>query len=223
MALFLQPRNCSPVTKIAFAKTHKTASSTLQNILLRYGYKNGHKIALPQEQWFFSMDSQFTANMVANFSWSKKMEFDIFASHSLWNANEIDNIIPRPSVKFTLLRDPVEAFESGFVYMGFWKTTIPGKNITINEFAELILQHRFPGRPPEGKKNLIPIKQLHLYAKYTRNIKQSFKVRACVRSHTCVRNLGCEEVRSLFEIVRAKCVRAGFFGLVAPAQVRPHF
>ena len=40
---------------------------------------------------------------------------------------------------------------------------------------------------------------------------------------SCVRNLGCEEVQSLFEIVRAKCVRAGFFGLVAPAQVRPHF
>ena len=48
-------------------------------------------------------------------------------------------------------------------------------------------------------------------------------VRACVRSHVCVRNLGCERVRSLSEIVRAKCVRAGFFGPVAPAQVRTHF
>ena len=31
----------SPYRKIAFAKTHKTASSTVQNILLRYGLANG--------------------------------------------------------------------------------------------------------------------------------------------------------------------------------------
>jgi len=31
---------CKPKTKIAFAKTHKTGSSTLQNLLLRYGVKN---------------------------------------------------------------------------------------------------------------------------------------------------------------------------------------
>jgi len=34
-----QKRKCSPETKIAFAKTHKTGSSTMQNILLRYGVK----------------------------------------------------------------------------------------------------------------------------------------------------------------------------------------
>ena len=27
---------CEPITKLAFAKTHKTGSSTLQNILFRY-------------------------------------------------------------------------------------------------------------------------------------------------------------------------------------------
>ena len=48
-------------------------------------------------------------------------------------------------------------------------------------------------------------------------------MRACVRSHACVRNLGCVEVRSLFEIVRAKCVRAGVVWPVATAHVRPHF
>merc|ERR1712029_623570 len=34
------PKNCQPQTKLAFAKTHKTGGSTLQNILLRHGYKN---------------------------------------------------------------------------------------------------------------------------------------------------------------------------------------
>ena len=35
------------VTKIVFLKTHKTASSTLQNILMRFGEKMGLKFALP--------------------------------------------------------------------------------------------------------------------------------------------------------------------------------
>ena len=29
---------CKPVSKIAFAKVHKTGSSTLQNILLRFNF-----------------------------------------------------------------------------------------------------------------------------------------------------------------------------------------
>ena len=35
------------VTKIVFLKTHKTASSTLQNILMRFGEKMDLKFALP--------------------------------------------------------------------------------------------------------------------------------------------------------------------------------
>ena len=69
------------MTKISFAKTHKTGGSTLQNILLRYGFKHGHRIALPQKHWFFSLEDQFKADMVANFSWSKNRKFDIIASH----------------------------------------------------------------------------------------------------------------------------------------------
>ena len=38
---------CRPHRKIAFAKTHKTASSTVQNILLRYGLANGVEFLLP--------------------------------------------------------------------------------------------------------------------------------------------------------------------------------
>ena len=69
------------MTKISFAKTHKTGGSTLQNILLRYGFKHGHRIALPQKHWFFSLEDQFKADMVANFSWSKNRKFDIITSH----------------------------------------------------------------------------------------------------------------------------------------------
>jgi len=37
------------VTKIVFLKTHKTASSTLQNALLRFGEKQNLTFALPKK------------------------------------------------------------------------------------------------------------------------------------------------------------------------------
>ena len=37
---------CVPVDKIGFAKTHKTASSTVQNIFLRWGLNQGWNFAL---------------------------------------------------------------------------------------------------------------------------------------------------------------------------------
>ena len=38
---------CSKVKKIAFLKTHKCASSTVQNILMRFGVNNDLNFVLP--------------------------------------------------------------------------------------------------------------------------------------------------------------------------------
>ena len=53
-------RNCTPVKSLIFAKTHKTGSSTLQNIFLRYGWKNNLTFVLPKAQtWMFSFKQKF--------------------------------------------------------------------------------------------------------------------------------------------------------------------
>ena len=41
---------CAPHRKIGFAKTHKTASSTVQNVLLRYGLSFGAEFVLPEKR-----------------------------------------------------------------------------------------------------------------------------------------------------------------------------
>ena len=40
------PLQCVPAEKVGFAKTHKTASSTVQNIFLRWGLNHGWNFAL---------------------------------------------------------------------------------------------------------------------------------------------------------------------------------
>ena len=82
--------------------------------------------------------------MVANFTWNPGNEYDIIASHSLWNAKEVDKVIQKPSVKFTLLRDPVHAFESGFIYMGL--------GTDINKYAQEVQNKIYPSRVPKGMK-----------------------------------------------------------------------
>ena len=102
--------------QIAFAKTHKTGSSTLQNIFFRYGDKNNLNFAMPEKSWMFSYKQPFNASMVNRLPWAR-LGFDMFIFHSVWNYEEVHKILP-DAVFITLLRDPVHCYESNYVYMG---------------------------------------------------------------------------------------------------------
>ena len=66
--------------QIAFAKTHKTGSSTLQNIFFRYGDRNNLNFALPEKSWMFSYKQPFNASMVNRLPWAR-LGFDMFIFH----------------------------------------------------------------------------------------------------------------------------------------------
>ena len=73
------------------------------------------------------------------------------AWHGLWYGPEVNKIIPLPSVRITLLRDPVDTFESGYVYMGLEKSY----NMNINEFAQkVVLEKKFPDRKPKCRSSI---------------------------------------------------------------------
>lgn len=92
-------KNCQPIEKLAFAKTHKTGGSTLQNIFMRYGYFHYLTFALPTKSWMFSFNEPFNAKMVTNYTWNPEHQFDMMVFHSLWNGTEVDKVIPRDKSK----------------------------------------------------------------------------------------------------------------------------
>ena len=139
----LQPR--TPV-HISLRKIPTISGSTLQNILLRYGFKNGLSFAIPIKNWMFSFNELFNANMVTKYKWNPEHQFDIMAFHSLWNSVEVNKVIPKPSIRITLLRDPVDLFESGYVYMGLEKNL----KMNINEYAQRLVKTKFPARKPKS-------------------------------------------------------------------------
>ncbi len=143
---------CQPKTKIALAKTHKTGSSTIQNILLRYGVKNDLLFALPANSWMFNVIQPFDANLVLDGPWKDLGDFDIFASHCRWNRLEVLRIIPEATF-ITILRDPITTFESNYVYMGKQKAL----NTSLNDYALKFIPHRSKRGPKDyvGQNNLL--------------------------------------------------------------------
>lgn len=124
-------KNCSAKQNLIFAKTHKTGSSTLQNIFLRYGWSHNLTFAVPQTKtWMFSFKERFRAEFAHKYSWSPRNVFNLFIFHSIWNKYQVRKLVPNGPV-ITILRDPVDVFESGYVYMGLEKRY----RMDINAFA----------------------------------------------------------------------------------------
>ena len=69
------------VLQVAFAKTHKTGSSTLQNIFFRFGDKNNLSFAMPETSWMFSYKQPFNVSLVMDQPGDKV--YDLFIFHRL--------------------------------------------------------------------------------------------------------------------------------------------
>ena len=82
------------------------------------------------KSWMFPFKQPMNASIVMDGPW-KSLNFDMFLFHSVWRYQEIKKMIPGATY-ITLLRDPVDCFESNYVYMGLEKAY----KMDINEFAE---------------------------------------------------------------------------------------
>lgn len=81
---------CQPKSHIVFLKTHKTASSTILNILYRYGESRNMTFALPlnkHSQLFYPY--YFAPYFVEGFSSRSVREFHIMCNHMRFNKAEV--------------------------------------------------------------------------------------------------------------------------------------
>ncbi|KAM8829040.1 galactosylceramide sulfotransferase isoform 2-T2 [Spinachia spinachia] len=105
---------CSPKVNIMFMKTHKTASSTILNMLFRFGEKHKLKFALPNGRNDFSYPSAFQCSQVKDFRLGDC--FNIVCNHMRFDHQEVAKLLPADAVYITILRNPVDLFESAFHY-----------------------------------------------------------------------------------------------------------
>ena len=109
---------CQKTQKIAFLKTHKCASSSVQNILMRFGLNNGLNFVLPSEGNYLGRHVKYSRTMIANTPWDKVgLDYDIFCLHTIWNHQEVEDTLGLGKATYiTIMRDPVELFESLWSY-----------------------------------------------------------------------------------------------------------
>merc|ERR1712223_1947885 len=62
---------------------------------------------------FFPLYTHFRAGMAQ--SYGSKESFSMFASHSRWDGDEVRKLVPN-AFSLTILRDPVDSFESRYGY-----------------------------------------------------------------------------------------------------------
>ncbi|XP_034020202.1 galactose-3-O-sulfotransferase 3 [Thalassophryne amazonica] len=101
-------------TNVAFLKTHKTASSTMQNLLFRFAERNNLTVALPVQACGhqFCYPRSFTSHFVH----SHTLPPNIITSHMRFNKVELQRLMPNDTVYITILREPSSMFESLFSY-----------------------------------------------------------------------------------------------------------
>nr|XP_003218400.1 PREDICTED: galactose-3-O-sulfotransferase 2 [Anolis carolinensis] len=124
---------CQPTTNVMFLKTHKTASSTILNILFRFSEKHNLTAALPNGNGFhLGYPQLFRATFVEEFK-SIGRNFNVMCNHLRFNAQEVRRVMPNDTFYFSILRDPATWLESSYVY---YKDVTPAfrNSKNVNDF-----------------------------------------------------------------------------------------
>ncbi|XP_077867531.1 galactosylceramide sulfotransferase-like [Saccoglossus kowalevskii] len=108
--------SCTPRTNIVMLKTHKTGSSTLQNILFRYADKHNLTLVLPKRSHLLGYPHKFNSTDIIHVPWH---EYNILTHHTVFNFPEMKKLMPPDTAFITILRHPVTQFESAFGYFAY--------------------------------------------------------------------------------------------------------
>ncbi|XP_013390722.1 galactosylceramide sulfotransferase-like [Lingula anatina] len=104
------------VTNLVFLKTQKVAGSTVQNILMRFGYARDLVFMLGAKKNLYKV-GQFPDLFSPSFILrSASGLFNILCHHTRFS-QDIKKVMPSNSIYFTILRDPISTFESLFSFL----------------------------------------------------------------------------------------------------------
>ncbi|XP_068612016.1 galactose-3-O-sulfotransferase 3-like [Brachionichthys hirsutus] len=99
-------------TNVVFLKTHKTASSTMQNLFFRFAERHNLTVALPVESCRrrFCYPKSFSPDFVHPHT----IPANIIASHMRFSKKELQRLMPNDTIYITILREPSSMFDSAF-------------------------------------------------------------------------------------------------------------
>jgi len=129
-------------SKVGFCKTHKCASSSIQNILMRWGLEKELNFALPLEGNYFKSEDSIVYNrsMLSETAWEKAgLPYDIFCVHTVWNTEQVRQTLGGKPNLISIVRDPATVFLSMWEY---YRASDELK-MSLEDFIELEKPPRF--------------------------------------------------------------------------------
>ncbi|KFO87985.1 Galactose-3-O-sulfotransferase 2, partial [Buceros rhinoceros silvestris] len=137
-------------TNVMFLKTHKTASSTVLNIMFRFAERYNLTVALPAGQLVhLGYPNTFLASFVEEFQ-AIGRNYNIMCNHLRFNPSEVQKVMATNTFYFSILRNPIPLLESSYVY---YKDIVPAFRISkdVNEYLASPMKYY---RPADYKQNI---------------------------------------------------------------------
>ena len=103
---------------MAFLKVHKAASSTVQNILYRFGFERDLSFALPLKGHYISRNANSYAPLLAPFD-SKTGKYDIICNHVVFNYSKFKSLMYDDAFYVAIVREPLSRFVSAAYYYSY--------------------------------------------------------------------------------------------------------
>uniref|UniRef100_A0A1B6HBQ7 Galactosylceramide sulfotransferase-like n=1 Tax=Homalodisca liturata TaxID=320908 RepID=A0A1B6HBQ7_9HEMI len=103
-------------TNIFFLKAHKCASSTIQNILMRFGLAHALSFVLPPQTNYLGNPQPFRADMIDEKCATLDGKYNIFAHHTRYDTDQVRSVMFENAAFVTVLRHPADLYESIFSY-----------------------------------------------------------------------------------------------------------
>ena len=137
--LSVAPPSCKPVSNILFLKTHKTGSSTVTNILNRYGDTRDLRFAVPASEKSYSF--YWPQPFLPKFTRPVWRTPNILCNHARYNKITMNWLFPKETTRYiTMLREPTQHFESVFNFFHLGKRFLTLGNVSTSPL-ETFLQN----------------------------------------------------------------------------------
>ncbi|XP_014663371.1 PREDICTED: galactosylceramide sulfotransferase-like [Priapulus caudatus] len=145
-------RNCSAIHDVFFLKVHKCASSTLQNMFMRYGKRHKLTFVLPPRGNYVGYTSPLDASAIVR---HPSGVYNMLVHHSRFELRSVRALMPR-AVLTAVVRRPAAVFESLY-HFSHWEQRF---NVNLTTFLTdprgfTARKHAKPGRSPPPRNSML--------------------------------------------------------------------
>ena len=127
---------------------HKAASSTVQNILYRFGSQRNLSFVLPYNTHYISQHSSSTYRPILRSLDSKTGKYDILCNHVMFNQTKFQNLMYGDAIYIAIVREPLDLFISAAYYYKYVWPAEYLKMLNETTFIQDLI------REPEKNENL---------------------------------------------------------------------